>query len=257
MDILFLFKKIVGPLFFPVSIGLILLGLGLIFLWFTRKQRTGKVLVTVCFALFAVLSYSGSSNNLLGPLEYRYPPVLKPARFSDVKWVVVMGSGHDSDPQIPITSRIDESAAVRLLEGIRLQRMLPESKLVLSGGSVFDRVPHARVMADVAAAIGVDKQNIVLQTRSRDTKDEVRQIRQIVGSDKFILVTSASHMPRSMAMFKKLGLDPIPAPTDHSVKERQAISPSMFFPSAGNLSKAEIAVYEYLGLMWAKIRGQI
>ena len=257
MDAMFLFKKIVGPLFFPVSICLVLLILGLIFLWFTRRQKTGKVLVTLGVVLLALFSYRAFSDNLLGPLEYRYPPVLNPARFSDVKWVVVMGSGHNSDPRLSVTSQIDESAAVRLVEGIRLHRMLPESKLVLSGGRVFDPVPHARVMADVAAAIGVDKHHIVLQARSRDTKDEARFIRDIVGNEKFILVTSASHMPRSMAMFKKLGMDPVPAPTDYWVKERQAVSPSMFFPSAGNLRKAERAVYEYLGLLWAKLRGQV
>jgi len=257
MDVLFLFKKIVGPLFFPVSICLVLLVLGLIFLWFTRRQKTGKVLVTIGVVLLALFSYSAFSDHLLGPLEYRYPPVLNPAGFSDVKWVVVLGSGHISDPRLPVTGQIDESAAVRLVEGIRLHRMLPDSKLVLSGGRVFDPVPHARVMADVAAVVGVDKHHIVLQARSRDTKDEARFIRDIVGNEKFILVTSASHMPRSMAMFKKLGMDPFPAPTDHWVKERQRISPSMFFPSAGNLRKAERAVYEYLGLMWAKLRGQL
>jgi uncharacterized SAM-binding protein YcdF (DUF218 family) len=60
-----------------------------------------------------------------------------------------------------------------------------------------------------------------------------------------------------MAMFKKAGMDPIPAPTDYWVKEKQALSPGMFFPRPGNLEMAERAVYEYLGLMWAKLRGQI
>jgi uncharacterized SAM-binding protein YcdF (DUF218 family) len=60
-----------------------------------------------------------------------------------------------------------------------------------------------------------------------------------------------------MSMFKKQGMDPIPAPTNHWVKEKQAVSPGMVFPCAGNLGKAERAVYEYLGLMWAKIRGQV
>jgi uncharacterized SAM-binding protein YcdF (DUF218 family) len=257
MDVLFLFKKIVGPLFFPLSICLILLVLGLIFLWFSRRERTGKVLVTIGVVLLALLSYSAFSDKLLGPLEYKYPPVLNAAGFNDVKWVVVMGSGHNSDPRLPVTSQIVESAAVRLLEGVRLHRMLPESKLVLSGGPVFDPVPHAQVLADVAAAIGVDSQHIVLETRSGDTKDEARFIQDIVGDERFLLVTSASHMPRSMAMFKKLGMNPIPAPTDHSVKEKQACSPSMFFPRAGNLEKAERAVYEYVGLMWAKLRGQV
>jgi uncharacterized SAM-binding protein YcdF (DUF218 family) len=98
---------------------------------------------------------------------------------------------------------------------------------------------------------------VILESLSKDTKDEARLIKNIVGNDRFVLVTSASHMPRSMALFKKLGMQPIPAPTDYWVKERQGISPAMFFPSSNGLRKAERAFYEYLGLAWANLRGQI
>jgi len=83
--------------------------------------------------------------------------------------------------------------------------------------------------------------------------------KKIVGPDPFLLVTSAAHMPRSMALFRKQGMNPIPAPTGHQVKERQRgeISPGSFFPGIGELEKAEMAVYEYLGLAWVKIRGKI
>ena len=64
-------------------------------------------------------------------------------------------------------------------------------------------------------------------------------------------------MPRAMALFEKQGMHPIPAPTDHKVKERQAISPEMFFPSADGLNKTKKAFKEYLGLTWAKLRDQI
>jgi uncharacterized SAM-binding protein YcdF (DUF218 family) len=60
-----------------------------------------------------------------------------------------------------------------------------------------------------------------------------------------------------MALFQKLGMKPIPAPTDHWVKERKGISPYAFFPRADALRKAELAFHEYLGLAWAKLRGQI
>jgi uncharacterized SAM-binding protein YcdF (DUF218 family) len=96
-----------------------------------------------------------------------------------------------------------------------------------------------------------------LESSSKDTKDEARLIKDMVGNESFFLVTSASHMPRSVALFKKEGMNPIPAPTDHRIKERQRLSPGMFFPWAGNLIKAELAVHEYLGLGWAKIRNQI
>jgi len=127
----------------------------------------------------------------------------------------------------------------------------------LSGGSFFDRVSNAKVLSEVAMVIGVNKKNILLEEISKDTEDQARLIQQIVGKDQFILVTSASHMPRTMAFFRKLGMDPLPAPTEHLVKERVAITPGRFYPSAGGLRKTERAFYEYLGLAWAKLRGLI
>jgi len=234
-----LLKKIVAPLFFPVPLCLEILLLGLLLLWFTRRQRTGKIVVSIGVVLLAALSYSAVSNVFLRPLEYRYRPLLKAEEICDVNWVVVLGGGHTSDPQIPITSQLSDDSMARLVEGIRLHNMLPESKLILSGGSAFDPVPNADVLADVALAIGVDQQDMILESGSKDTKDEARLIKGIIGNDKFILVTSAYHMPRSVGLFQKLGMKPIPAPTDHWVKERQGISPGIFFPSADGLRKWE------------------
>ncbi len=171
--------------------------------------------------------------------------------------LVVLGGGHISDPKIPITGQLSDASMARLVEGIRLHRELPKSKLILSGGSFFDRVSNAKVLSEVAMAIGVKKKNILLEEISKDTEDQARLIQQIVSKDQFILVTSASHMPRTMAFFRKLGMDPLPAPTEHLVKESVAKTPERFYPSAGGLRKAERAFYEYLGLAWAKLRGQI
>ena len=143
------------------------------------------------------------------------------------------------------------------MEGIRIQKKFSESKLVLSGGRVFDSVSNANVMADVASILGINESNMILESESKDTKDEAVLIQKIVGDNKFILVTTASHMPRSMALFKKLGMQPIPAPTDHAIKRRQRINPGVFFPNSGNIRNAEEVFYEYLGLAWAKLRGQM
>ena len=186
-----------------------------------------------------------------------FPPLQDPRGAQGVKWIVVLGGGHISDPQLPVTSQIEESTAVRLMEGIRLQRMIPGSKLILSGGIGFDPVSDAEIMEALAKAIGLEKQHIVLEAESKDTKDEARIVKEIVGDDRFVLVTSASHMPRSMALFKKQGMNPIPAPTGHWVKREQGMGPEGSFPDAGGLRKAERAVYEYLGLVWAMIRGEI
>jgi len=236
---MFLLKKIVSPLFLPLPLCIEILLLGLIVLLFTRKQRTGKVVVSVGVVL---LAYDSPRNR---------------GEISDAKWVVVLGGGHISDSRFPITSQISRTSLVRLVEGIRLHKMLPGSKFLLSGGGGFDPVPNAKIMADVAIAIGVDRRDLILESISRDTKDEARLIQKIVGGDRFVLVTSASHMPRSIPLFERLGMKPIPAPTDYHVIERQGTNPSVFFPSTGNLRKAEKAFHEYLGSAWAKIRGQI
>ncbi|MFH1293071.1 MAG: envelope biogenesis factor ElyC, partial [Pseudomonadota bacterium] len=105
---MFLFKKIVGPLLLPVSVGLEVMLLGLFFLWFTRKQKAGKIIVTIGVGLFAVLGFSEFSDSLLRPLEYQYPPVLDSGNIAGVKWVVILGGGHTSDPKLPVTSQIEE-----------------------------------------------------------------------------------------------------------------------------------------------------
>ncbi len=254
---MFLFKKIVAQFFFPVSFCLGVLLLGLFFLWFTRRQKTGKIVVSLGVFLLAALSFGAVSNSLLRPLEYKYPSLLSLNDIPEVKWIVVLGGGHISDPRLTRTGQLTPPSLIRLAEGIRLYNSLPECKMILSGGKVFDPVSNAKVLADVALAMGVNERDIVLEQDSKDTKDEAIFIKDIVGNENFILVTSASHMPRSMALFRKQGMEPIPAPTDHFVKESQGEGFMIPFPSSYELVKARKAFHEYLGMIWAKVRGQI
>ncbi|MGR3176677.1 MAG: ElyC/SanA/YdcF family protein [Candidatus Anammoxibacter sp.] len=262
---MFIFKKIFSQFFFPVPLVIYILIVAAFLLWFTNKQKTGKILVSSGILLFLLFSYPGMSNALLRHLENQYdtPDIHQLLDISQkyegkpINLIVVLGGGHTSDPDIPLTSQINRHSLVRLIEGIRIYREIPNSKLLLSGGSVFDPIPNAKIMADIATAIGVEEDDIIVELESKDTREQAIIIKYIVGSDPFILVTSASHMPRSMALFKKLGMNPIPAPTGHHVKARQTFSPGLFSPNGQEITKAESAFYEYMGLAWAKLRGQI
>lgn len=262
---IFIFKKIVASLFAPIPLILFLSFTGLYFLWFTRKEKTGKICVSIGVLALALLSYDPISNALLKPLENRYPSYrmqtskenISAGRKSPSEFVVILGGGHVSDPKLPVTSQINSSSLVRLVEGIRIYRNNPGSKLILSGGRVFDPIPESQILAEVAKDLGVNENDIILESGSKDTKDEAKIISSMVGGTQFVLVTSACHMPRSMALFKRLGMNPVPAPTRHFVREKQALSPSSFFPRAQALRKAEAALHEYLGLLWAKVRRQI
>lgn len=254
---MFLFKKIVGPLFLPLTLILGMLLLGLFLLSLTRRQKAGKVVVLIGVLSLGLLSFHPVSNALLRPLEYQYPPLVRLENIQDIKWIVVLGGGHTSDPDVPMSSRLSNISFIRLMEGIRLLHELPKSKLILSGGSIFETTSEAKGMADVALAFGVKKEDLILEEDSRDTENEARLVQPIVHQERFLLVTSASHMPRSMALFKKYGMSPIPAPTDFLTKEPGQIAPRMFYPNPDSLCKAERAFYEYLGLAWAKLRGLI
>lgn len=262
---MFLFKKLVSPFIlpFPLCVGFILLGLAL--LWFTRRQRAGKIAVTMGTLLLTLLGVRILSETLLEPLETRYPPfhpgleemVASTNQSDTIRWIVVLSGGHVPDPCLSDTSRISSFSLVRLVEGIRLYREIRGTKLLLTGGGFYESVSESETMEKVARSLGVAPGDIVIETESRDTKDQARIVGSIVGNDRFILVTSSWHMPRSMAMFRKAGLDPIPAPTGHLVKRGLWSTGKLFLPSSGGLKRAEIAFHEYLGLFWAKLRGQI
>jgi len=254
---MFVFKKIVTPLFFPLSICLEILFLGLFFLWFTRKLKTGKIFVSIGVVFLIIISYGTFSNPLLRSLESKYSPITDVSAFQNIKWVAVLGGGHCSDPKLSVTDQLSSTSLVRLIEGIRIQRMLTKSKLILSGGGFFSSSSEASAMAKLAIELGIDKKKLILESKSKDTKDQVNFIHNIIGNDKFILTTSASHMARSMALFQSKGMNPMPAPTGYLVKNMQTVSPSAFFPTSKGIDKMERVVYEYLGIAWAKLRGQI
>jgi uncharacterized SAM-binding protein YcdF (DUF218 family) len=261
---MFILKKIISSFLMPITLGYLICLIGLFLLWFTKKQKTGKGFVTSGIFIMLLLSYSAISDQLIRPLERKYEPdniqlqnqIPAEERIS-IKFIVVLGGGHTSDLKVPITSQLGEDSLTRLIEGIRLYRKYPAMKLILSGGRLFDLVSEAEAMNTLAKELGVNENDIILESKSKDTMDEANLIKTIVHNDQFFLVTSASHMPRSMAMFKKLGMNPIPAPTGHEVKDKQYFNPYSFFPGAGNILNSEKAIHEYIGILWAKLRGQI
>lgn len=263
---MFSLKKFLAPLFFPLSICAELIFFGLVLLVFSRQQKTGKVFVALGMLVLLLSSYEGISGQLLQTLESQYSQLdlaqvtlQKDGGFAtrSIKWVVVLAGGVAGDPTSPIQLQISHHSRVRLMEGIRLHRVLSGSKIILTGGIGFDGPPEATTLSRVAQELGVAKADMVLEVESRDTKDHPLYIRHIVKDEPFILVTSAFHMPRAMKLFLKQGLAPIPAPAGHWKPANDLWSPDNLFPSASGLRLAELASHEYLGITWAWIRGQI
>jgi uncharacterized SAM-binding protein YcdF (DUF218 family) len=167
--LLFVLKKIITFALYPISLCLTVLVVGLFFIWFTRKQKIGKILVTTGVVALALFSFGFLPEPLLSSLEHNYPPLTDLKGMDDVKWIVVLGGGHNSDPRYPVNDQLSGASLSRLVEGIRIHNTLNHSRLIFSGGAVFDPVPEAKVMADVALTLGVDPGNILLELNSKDT----------------------------------------------------------------------------------------
>jgi uncharacterized SAM-binding protein YcdF (DUF218 family) len=250
---MFLLKKIVSRFLLPLPLSLEVIFVGLYLVWFTRRQRTGKVVITSGTLLVVALGYPFTSNRLVRVLEQRYPAYVAsvPADASAPPYIVVLGGRANHDPAVPVTSHISSGLLARLVEGLLVHRAIPGSKLILSGAA-----GSAEGMSSVAQGLGVRPQDILLTPEPRDTEEEARGIMGLVGKSPIILVTSATHMPRAMGLFRKLGMRPQPAPADY-LAAKYPPEPDDFFPSAFELYKSQTAIYEYLGLAWGKLRGKI
>lgn len=252
---MFILKKIITQFFMPLPFVLELLIIGVVLLWFTKRQAAAKILLTAATLLLLAMGFGILSDSALKKLENTYPPLdIEAAREAGIQWVVVLAGGHSSDASLPVTSQLAPETQVRLNEGIRIYRRLHGARLLVSGGRVFDPKTSAELMAKLARELGVNPGDIVLEDTSQDTDDEARLIEPMLGKQRFILVTSASHMPRSMALFTARGMQPIPAPVCHYIHEDEKTSPGDFFPMLLKIHNCEIVIHETLGLVSAEIK---
>ena len=235
MELGFIFKKILSAVLMPLSLGLILGFLGLWFLYRDNLQKA-KIFLSISFIWIVTISYVPFSNILISPLENIYPKLHVIPK--DVKYILLLGGDREN----------------RGWEALRLYNKIKNAKIITSGYAGRSNTPEAIKTANILIELGIPKEDIIVHNKPKDTKEEAIKIKELLGKKSFILITSAYHIPRAIALFKQEGLNPIPAPTDYKIKDSDKF---LSMPSGGNLKKTEVAWHEYLGLLWSKFRGQI
>ena len=244
----FLLKKAISFFIEPLGMVFFFFFLGLFFL-FKEEHKLAKIFTSVSFMLLFIYSYPPFSNLLVSHLEKQY----KSYKYdTEVKYIHVLGSGHYTNKNQPISSSLTYSGTKRVLEGVIIYKNMPNTKLVFTGYKGQTNVPNAIMNKRVAIALGVQEKDIIINKYAKDTMDEVEFMKTLLNkNEKFILVTSASHMSRAVGLFKKAGLNPILAPTDfHNHKFNGFLTP----PNLVTLSDSEIAVHEYLGMLWIELK---
>ena len=249
---MFELKKIVSALLMPLPALLIIGVFGLMLLWFTRQKGLASVFIAFAFLGIFLVSFQPIATSLLRPLE-RENNAFVPSNQS-VDFVMVLGSGHVIDHAMPITSELSRTALMRLAEGIRIHRLYPGSKLILSGYGGGTEISHARMMAKVALALGVNKNDILLLETAKDTWEEAFQAATVVGNHKLVLVTSASHMTRALTEFRQAGMEPTPAPTNFLASNKIKQPWERYKPQAKYLEQTERYWHETMGQWWQQLR---
>ena len=256
---MFIITKVVLFLLLPPSILILMMGVGFIII--KRHYRIGSVFIFAGFSMLYLLSIEPVSDTLIRPLESSFPSLHKVSLKSVGRpnLIVVLGGGAGDLSWVGVRPLPSRTSVTRLVCGITLYRQTPETILVISGGSGNPETPNiseAEAMKGVAVALGVASKAILLDEDSRNTVESAKNLKRLNGNKRIFVVTSAFHMKRAIAMFKKTGFDPIPVPCDYK-SEQKRITIFSFIPHAGGLQNSSTAIYEYMSLLWYKLRGEL
>jgi uncharacterized SAM-binding protein YcdF (DUF218 family) len=239
----------------PLTIFWLILIAGIL-LFLLKRKRTG--LVCGFFSIFwlAMISLPFLPTLLVKSLENRFPPLLEISQFNpnDSIYILVLGSGYTVNKNLPSNDQLSMNSLSRLIEAIRLHRLLNASQLVLYG-SVHDKNDNeAEPFMKTALYLGVNENEIRFLGTPENTKMEAFDYTKKFGTNNtLILVTDAIHMPRAMFLFEKAGQIPIPATTNHLVKSDWKNGISDWFPSSSNIAMMESAMHEIGGLVYARM----
>ncbi len=230
------FLGIIQQLILPSVFVFVSIVLGTVFLFRKKNLKIGKILILIGVSLYYLFSITPVVDLLLLPLEKEYQSI-KINEIKKADKIVLLLGGRESD-------------VLRASEVLRIAHLANnEAKVIISGTDPYN--PGSEEAVAVRAFFtnrGVPLENIIIEGRSRNTWENVRNIKEIVGESSFFLATSAYHMKRSIKEFEKVGANPIPAPMDF--KRRGEYSLLSYFPNARNLRNADLAVHEYFGIIF-------
>lgn len=238
---------------------LILLGLLGCLLLFTEFGRgIGRVLTVAGFVGLLVAGLSPLSAWTLAPLENRFPGFTDDG--APVTGIVVLGGAVEADTSIGRNQITVNEAGERGIALADLARRYPQARLVFSGGSGSNRadaVSEAEIVSRFADTLGVPRNRLILEQQSRNTHENAvfsaRMVQPKPG-ERWLLVTSAWHMPRSIGCFRKAGFDVTAYPVDYRTNWPRDAYRLASFASTG-LGELDIGVKEWIGMIAYRIAG--
>ncbi len=252
----FVASKILVWLIYPLSLGILLLGFGYL-AGLLRRKALFHVLFLLGTATLYLCSIQPVADFLLKPLERKYLP----ANISTLKADAIVVLGGDLRKEIFPRNNIEVDGN-RVLKAVRLFKQKAAPIIIMTGGSgdLFD--PHfkeAELMKELAVELSVPGGKVLSETQSRNTRENAIYTKQIldqIKAKRIILVTSAYHLPRSVALLKKIGVDTVPVASDFYATDEN-YDPFSFIPRPLALLHSSFAIKEYVGIFVYWLRGWI
>lgn len=255
MDWFFVASKIAALCLVPGNLILLLFLLAAVLVAFRRTRRWGVGTGSVAAALFMILSLVPVGPLMLASLERRFPPLESCPSLLEGPLAGIILLGGSVDPSRVDGRIVDDlnDASDRLWLTAKLARRFPYLPVVVSGGQAFENGiarPEADATVAMLESLGLTREQMVLERNSRTTAENAAMSALKAGEGRWIIVTSAFHMPRAVGAFRQAGMSVIAAPTDWRVSDSNSL---LQFDAAINLSTTNRAVREYLGLLgyWA------
>jgi uncharacterized SAM-binding protein YcdF (DUF218 family) len=254
----FVLSKTLGVMLLPVNFLIGLGALGAILLA-TRLRSLGRRLMIVSLVLLVIVGFSPLGNLLLYSLESRFPPWDAAPGAPD--GIIILGGSIDPDISLAHGTTVIRSAADRIVAAAGLARKYPNARIVFTGGSgnlISNDAKEGDFAGEVLESLGVPKSRLTIERESRNTLENAEFSKALVSpkpGERWLLVTSAYHMPRSVGLFRKAGFPVEPYPVDWRIGGRDDLF-SFTNIAVEGLARTDIAAREWLGLIAYRLSGK-
>ena len=247
----FFASKIFWMLASPINLLLFAALVGVL-LCFGRRARFGRGLALTAILILVAAATLPVGKLLIAPLEDRFP--LPPPDLPSPEGIIVLGGAIDDGVSKARQETVFDEGGERLTEAVVLAKRYPQARVVYtSGSSSFAGATSTEALQarTLMSQMGIAPERVTIEDKSRNTDENARFTAAIVHpqpSQRWIIVTSAFHMPRSMGIFEKAGFHPIAYPVAFRTRGRWPDDLRLTFEPVRNLRIFEIAVHEWIGL---------
>jgi uncharacterized SAM-binding protein YcdF (DUF218 family) len=257
--VFFIASKIFWVLASPVNVLLFGALVGVL-LCFWRRARFGRGLALAAILILLAAATLPLRALLIAPLEDRFPQ--PPADMKPPYGIIVLGGAIDDVTSAARGQTVFDEGGERITEAVILAKRFPQARVVYTSGtnSVFGGSSTEALQArELMAQMGVAPDRVTIEDRSRNTDENARFTAAIVHpepSQRWLVVTSAFHMPRAMGVFEKAGFQPIAYPVSFYTLGQFSENLYPTFDPVRNLRIFALAVHEWIGLTayWASGR---